>query len=77
MHACTHSNPRRLLVALLSLSLLLLPRAPAQEVAQPFACLRWAAQSTVAQDQQGDGQSIWIYGGRARTSIGQALNSER
>lgn len=59
-----------LLVLLLSSS-----TSHAQEVAQPVPCLRWAHQSTVAQDQEGNGQSIWIYGGRARTSIGQALNS--
>lgn len=58
------------------LLLLLAGSAAAQEVAQPVPCLRWAHQSTVARDEGGDGLSLWIYGGRARTALGQALNSE-
>lgn len=47
-----------------------------QELGQRVPCLRWAHQSTVAQNEGGDGHSIWIYGGRARTALGQALNSK-
>lgn len=59
-------------------SLLLAGLVYAQETAQPNVCLRWAHQSTVADSQMsasspaGGGKTMWIYGGRARTSIGQA-----
>lgn len=66
-------------------SYLLHQRVSAQETSQPNVCLRWAHQSTVARSQAGGsgngngpsvGRTMWIYGGRARTSIGQAENSE-
>lgn len=64
------------LVTLLSWSSLAPFVVNGQELGQRVPCLRWAHQSTVAQNEGGDGHSIWIYGGRARTALGQALNSE-
>lgn len=66
----------RIAALLILVTALLVQVTVGQAVAQPVPCLRWAHQSTLAQNQAGDGHSIWIYGGRARTSIGQAENSE-
>lgn len=59
-------------------TILSLTGVAAQEVTQPNPCLRWGAMTTVARGQNADAQhALWIYGGRARTSIGQAADSEQ